>query len=437
MMKPASNHISDPRRPLVNQRVVVTGTGVCSSIALNTEEFADALRQSRSGFGLRTEREQKIIRVGAYLDEDQVNDALRHLAWPSQEVAGSANRLLRRTPLACRAGTLVAFEAVLQARLDTRAHGESIGLIIAGSNFHQQEVLENARHFFRKPEYVNPRYAVNLADAGLVGVISEILNIRGPGITVGGGAASGGLALHQAYQWVQSGMVTACVCVGGLSEFSALERQGFVNLGAMAEHSAKFEPHQVCRPFDRGAKGFVYGEGSGCLVLENFDHAQSRSVDALGEIRSASIGLSGSYSAEPSREAEVRVMQQSLQHAQLSPDAIGYLNSHGSSTPLGDAVECQAIRDVFGTEDGPMINSTKALTGHTYCATGVVETVATLLQMRGGFLHGNPNLDDPIDKQLRFVGKHSVDAIIDVAMSNSFGFGGINASLIMEVIRSL
>jgi malonyl-ACP decarboxylase len=270
-------------------------------------------------------------------------------------------------------------------------------------------------------------------DTDHVGTVSEIFKIQGEGFTVGGSSASGNLAIIKGHQLIQLELVEACLVIGALADLSPLELQGFYNVGAMGGKRYRDQPAQACRPFDRDHEGFIYGQAGGCLVLESFASARKRGIPVLAEIVGASLLLDANRLPNPREEGEVRVMEAALAQAKVKPGQIDYLNAHGTSSPLGDETEVKAIKRVFKENlPGLWINSTKGLTGHCLTAAGVIESIAVIIQMQQGFVHPNLNLENPIDSQCRFSRKESNRVSIDISMSNSFGFGGINTCLIFK-----
>ncbi|MEM7345723.1 MAG: beta-ketoacyl synthase N-terminal-like domain-containing protein, partial [Chloroflexota bacterium] len=252
------------------------------------------------------------------------------------------------------------------------------------------------------------------------------------GLTVGGASASGNGGIIQGYRLVQWDLADICVVVGAIQDLSPLEIQAFNSLGALGGKTIT-EATQVCRPFDARREGFIYGQGAGCLILESEASAKQRGVTLLAELAGCSLVLDGNHLTNPNPEGEARAMQQALQMANLSPGDVDYLNTHGTSSVLGDEAEINAIKAVFGEFTANVwLNSTKSVTGHCLTAAGVIEAIATILQMNGGFAHPNLNLEQPIDDQCCFVGQKSHPLNINVAMSNAFGFGGINSSVVFK-----
>ena len=236
-------------------------------------------------------------------------------------------------------------------------------------------------------------------------------------------------------QLLQLGIIDACVIIGAQADLSPLELQGYRNIGAYGGKRFSSEPEKACRPFDKDHEGFIYGQASGCLILETRESAERRGVEALAKIAGGSICLAGNRLSNPSEEAEVRTMREAVARSGIRAEDIEYINTHGTSSPLGDDVEISAITKVFTKHLSEVwINSTKGLTGHCLHSAGIIEAIATIIQMQDGFLHASVNLDNQIDDRCKFCGPKKIDFNVNCALSNSFGFGGINTSI---VIRSI
>jgi malonyl-ACP decarboxylase len=399
------------------KRIVVTGMGVRTAIAGNVAEFETALREGRTGVAWTASGVGRV--AAALLPADE---------GIPESMGAVARRVLRAAPLATRVGCAVALEAMLAANLTAAADYQRSAILVAGNNIHQRYMQEHYDRFRERPEHVNPRYAVSFLDTHVVAALSEIAGLGGAGFTVGGSMASGNVALYQAYYLLQAGAAPACICVGALADFGKLELRAFANLGALAVAGEESAPPGA--PFDRRHSGFAYGQGSACVILETEEHAAARGAAALAEVAGVALLLDGHAASDPSAAGEAAAMREALEQAGAS--TVDYLNAHGTGTPAGDEAECEAIASVFAGAPGPWINSTKALTGHTLYAAGIVEAVATVIQMNGGFVHANPGLRVPIAPGLRFAGRVAEEAKIEVALSNSFSVGGINSSVVLR-----
>ncbi|MDD2709949.1 MAG: beta-ketoacyl synthase N-terminal-like domain-containing protein [Verrucomicrobiae bacterium] len=416
--------------------VVVTGLGIVCSIAQNVSEFARGLREGRCGI---TSLDDPSAPSG---QTSQIGGVIRGFSWqnwlenlkPAHPLLFSrARKALNNTTDSTRFSACAAMQAYLDAKLgDGSQPLDDVGLIVGGNNLSQGYIAQNAEKFRQPNRRINPKYAISFFDSNQVGSISEILSLRGMGFTIGAASASGNAAIFNAFQWIRHGLLERCLVVGANMDLSPLEWEGFAILGAAFAGGTK-DPSRACRPFDQTHEGFVWGQGSACVMLESKASAQKRNVPIQGEIAGASLVLDGHHHPDPSVDGEIRAMQAAIAQSGVRAGQIGYVNAHGTSSPLGDRTECQAIRTVFRDHLAHVrINSTKSLIGHCLSAAGVIEMAACLIQLNHGFLHPNLNLREPIDPDLNFACSQAEPLHTACALSNSFGFGGINSSLVLK-----
>lgn len=427
---------------VATQPVVVTGVGVVSAIGIGAGEFERSLREGTSGVGLLSEADGGgWVRVAARLKGFAWAGALERWFADEPASAASGRRVLGNTTDSTRWSVVAGIEACQDAGL-TRSSGtagaEDTALILAGSNLSQAYVYRNIARSVGGEGRINPRFAISSLDTNQLGCLSEILGLRaGIGWTTGGASASGNVALYQAWRMLRAGECVRCLVVGAGSEFSPAEFEAFAMLGAASTRVPDDgRAGRVCCPFDQAHSGFVWGEGAGALMLETAASAQARGQRVWGEVLGASVVLDGTHLPEPSTDGEARAMERALSAAGLGADRLDLLNAHGSGSPLGDRTECAALRRVLGDAAGRVpVQATKAMTGHCLGASGVLEAVACLVQMRGRYLHPNPHLDRPIDNGLRWAGPTAEPGPIRYALSNGFGFGGINSSVVLGAPR--
>ncbi len=243
--------------------------------------------------------------------------------------------------------------------------------------------------------------------------------------------ASGNAALHQAFSMLRGGGADACLCVGACTEWSGLEFASFANLGVLPSLQPGEDPASACRPFDRHARGFAYGQAAAALLLETEQAAAARNAPRLAELSAVSLRLEGQMGSDPSVEGEENAMRAALDAAGVRAHDVDYVNAHGTGTPAGDQAECEALSRVF-SGCAPWINSSKPLFGHTVSAAGILEAAATIVQLMRGFVHPNPNLMDAISPSLRLAGREAVVQQIQTAISNSFSFGGYYSSAVLK-----
>jgi len=418
--------------------VVITGTGVISSIGCNTDEFAVSLNSGKCGINFLQSPPGYIpsVKIGAQIREFSFDRQIRESAFPA-ELANRARLSARRSPFAVQCSVMAALEAWEEAELSARpVADEHKGIVISGSNLSQNYSYSLHKKFEEAPEYLTPSYALHFMDTDHVGTLSDIFKIKGEGFNVGGASASGNVAIIKAMQLIQLGLVDICIVAGTLADLSPMEFMSFSNLGAIGGKSFGSEPDKACRPFDKKHEGFIYGQAAACLVLESCQSAEKRGIKPLAELLSGVLVLDGNRLSDPNEDGEVRAMELALKQAGVSPRDIDYINAHGTSTPSGDITEIRAIKRLFKERLGEIwINSTKSLTGHCLYSAGIIEALAAIIQMKEGFVHPNLNLEEPIDKECTFSRGTAVKANLKTSLSNSFGFGGINTSIILRVIN--
>jgi malonyl-ACP decarboxylase len=408
--------------------VVVTGIGVLTSIGAGRKAFADGLRSGACGIAFDPS-DGLGIAARAPFDFEECLAALGL----SQTIHSRALKAGRRAPPSIQSSIISALEAWLHA-FGADAHGPAhqANIIVAGNNIAPGYQHRMQARFASSPELIPASYALHFLDTDHVGTLSEVLQSRAEGFTVGGASASGNMAILQAWRQIRHGISGTCLVVGAMTDLSPLELQSFRNAGALGGKRYAGEPLLACRPFDLDREGFIYGQGSACLVLESADSAKARGAEILGHIAGAAACLDANRQSNPSVEGEARAMRLALEQAGMPPESVDYVNAHGTSSVAGDEAEVKALKEIFSSRIGEVrINATKGLTGHCLHAAGVVEAAATLLQMNLGFIHPNRNLDRAVDPVCGFAGAVAQDAEISVALSNSFGFGGINTSLII------
>jgi malonyl-ACP decarboxylase len=269
-------------------------------------------------------------------------------------------------------------------------------------------------------------------DTYQLGVLSELFNIQGEGFTVGAASASGNLALIEGTRLIKNGDTDICIVMGTLADLSPAEIQGFINLGAMGGKTLTENPEKACCPFDAAHEGFIYGQSAACIILESRESANKRGVKSLAQIKGFANKLQGSHLTDPSEEAEFNVMKRAVEMGDCELSDVEYINTHGTSSPIGDITEIAAIKSLFKADvKNIWLNSTKSISGHCLWSAGVVEAISTVIQIQNSFVHPNLNLENPIDTECRFVGTEAAHANIRLALSNSFAFSGIHSSILI------
>jgi len=368
--------------------------------------------------------------LGAFLPTFDYADALRQVAKLPDALVIAASKAGHRAPLTIQASILSALEAWQHAQLverDTAAL--RIGLDVAGHNTtrsYQERIMREGL------DYLPPSYALRFLDTDQVGTLSEIFNIKEEGFLVGGASASGNVALIQAARMIQFGLLDVCMVVGVMADLSSFELQGFHNIGALGSQRFQSDPQQACRPFDQERDGFIVGQGSGCIILESHAAATAATVPILAEIKGSGMSLDANRYAYPSRDGEMRAMQKALHQAECPIEEIDYVNAHATSSVIGDQTEIDAIECVFNQHCADLVvNATKGFLGHCLYAAGILEVIAMVVQMQNSFLHANLNLASPLDTQC-CLPQSTLQQSVTFGMSNSFGFGGMNTSIILQ-----
>ncbi|NUT44680.1 MAG: polyketide beta-ketoacyl:ACP synthase [Thermoactinospora sp.] len=410
-------------------RIVVTGMGVLCSVASDVPSFAEALREGRCGIVPMPDPGDGGPRLAA-----PVRDFCFSESASAFEAGRLALRAAHRSPEPLQMDLVTAMQAFEDAGLHRSAPpADRLGLVVSGHNLSSGYVHDLHPKYEDNPAHLPARFALHFMDTDRVGTVSQVLGIKGEGYTVGGASASGNVGLVNGSRLVESGSVDACLVVGAMTDLSPMEKRGLATIGAVAGADTEDPEQAGCRPFDEHHEGFVAGQGAACVVLENEESARSRGARVLAELAGYDLKLSGTSMPEPDEDGEATVMANAMAMAGIGPDDVDYVNAHATATPRGDEIEVLALRRALGEAFGkPWVNSTKGLVGHCMCAAGVVEAVATIIQMRHDFVHPNLNLNRPINDDCRFVPDTAQPARIGHALSNSFGFGGFNTSVVLR-----
>lgn len=416
--------------------VAITGMGILSAVGQGTTVFKEALLQGRNNFTAQVFSPLSVPIIAALIKNYSSAHLLQSLlSLPTNHTENRVahlHKMFHQLPHNIELSLIATDEAWHQAKLDKHPLDPMrVGIIVAAQNSTSHYQFDLYDKFQAQPSYISPSYALHFMDADYLGYLSDIFSIFGEGFTVGAASASGNVALYQAYQLLKTGQHDAYVVVGALADLSPMELQGFYNIGALGGEHFMQEPNKASRPFDKDSDGFIYGQATACMILESVASATKRKVPILGYMLGGAVVLDGNYLSNPSQTGEVRAMQQAIRTSGISVEQINYINTHGTSSPLGDNVELAAIESVLNTHKSAVIlNSTKSIVGHCLWSSGIVEAIATIIQMQNKFVHPNLNLENPIINSSNFVGLESQNYVVKTALSNSFGFGGINSSLV-------
>ncbi len=412
----------------MKRRAVVTGLGVVTSLGRNVEVFWDRVVRGDSGVGPISLFDVSGYRVqfGGQVHWEPENEDIATLK--------ELKRLDRFTQFALAS----AKDAVSDSGLDFSAEdpyrcGVVIGSGIGGLwEFEVQEERLLHKGVDKVSPFTIPKLMVNSAS----GHVSSLYGIRGPNFAVATACASAANSIGSALRAIQYGDADVMVTGGSEAALTPIGLAGFQNMRALSFRGDA--PQQASRPFDAGRDGFVLAEGAGVVVIEELEHAKKRGARIYAELKGYGASGDAGHITQPDDEGRGagRAMEMALADAGMNPDSMQYINAHGTSTPLGDKAETRAMKRVFGDHAKRLaISSTKSQLGHTLGASGGIELVVCSLTVSRGVITPTINLDTPDpDCDLDYTPKTARQAQVDVAMSNSFGFGGHNASLVIARI---
>jgi 3-oxoacyl-[acyl-carrier-protein] synthase II len=407
------------------RRVAVTGVGLVSPLGVGTAENWQALLEGRSGIGpiTRFDAAEYPSRIAGevqgfnpldYLDKKEVkkSDTFIHYALAAARFALEDSRLVIDEENAERVGVVI---------------GSGIGGLPLIESMHRT-LLEKG------PGRVSPFFIPGLIVNMAAGQVSIHHGAKGPNTSPATACTTGLHAIGDAFRFIQAGEADAMIAGGAEAVITPLAMAGFCAMRALSHRND--EPEKASRPWDAQRDGFVMGEGCGLVVLEELEMAKRRGAPIYAEVVGYGMSADAYHISAPHPEGDgaVRVMKIALKDADLAPETIGYINAHGTSTPLGDLSEVRAIKRVFGDHAYKLaVSSTKSSTGHLLGAAGGLETGILALAVHHQTLPPTINLDEPGEGcDLDFVPHKARPVSLDYAMSNSFGFGGTNASIILK-----
>src|SRR5579871_4272176 len=402
------------------RRVVATGMGIVSSIGSNAQEVAASLHAGKSGVS----RAQKFAEMGF---RSQVQGA------PSLTAEESVDRRAMRFLGGGAAWNHVAMEqAIVDSGLEPdEVSNERTGLIMGSGGPSTRTIVESADIArSRGPKRVGPFAVPKAMSSTASATLSTWFKIKGLSYSISSACATSNHCIGAAYEQILHDKQDV-MFAGGCEELDWTLSVLFDAMGALSS-AYNDSPSRASRAYDRNRDGFVISAGAGVLVLEDYDRAKARGARIYGEIVGYGATSDGHDMVAPSGEGAARCMRQALARVRVPID---YINPHATSTPVGDLKEIEAIRQVFGSgEKCPPISATKSLTGHSQGATGVHEAIYSLLMMQNGFICESAHIDeiDPAFSDMPIVRKRRDDVKLRSALSNSFGFGGTNATLVFK-----
>jgi 3-oxoacyl-[acyl-carrier-protein] synthase II len=407
------------------RRVVVTGLGAVTPVGVGAKAYWDAITAGRSGVGPLT-----------LVDPEPVPSKVAAECLEFDPAASLGPKEAKRLDRSVQFGLTSAREAWEDARIEGAVDKDETGVVFATGIGGISSLLASEKVLHAKgPNRVSPFTVPQLMPNAAAGQIAMKLGLRGPNFCTTTACAASNHAIGLAFQAIRQGEAVAMIAGGSESAFVDIALVAFAQMTALA---TKFNdrPEEASRPFDALRNGFVMGEGAGALILEERDHALRRGAQIHAELIGFGQSADAFHITAPSEDGSgaALAMTRALRSAGLEPEAIGYINAHGTSTPTGDASETRAIRLAFGDHaDRLAVSSTKSMIGHLFGAAGAVEGVATVLAIRDGILPPTINQTDPDPAcDLDYVPNTARKATVEVAMSNGFGFGGHNAVVVFR-----
>jgi 3-oxoacyl-(acyl-carrier-protein) synthase len=420
------------------ERIVITGMSINTPLGDSLDGFLGRLLHGDSALSnwKKLDVSRCYSKVGADLSDYDVDAKLRNLtAKLPPDVAKRAGKLVAKSPWTTRLSVLLSLDAFTDGGVfGAQPDLDRVAVIVAGHNINFNYQYENRLQYAEEPDFMDSLLALTGLDTDHAGCISEVLGTRGPICTMGAACASGNAALRAAVDEIRYHDSDMALVVGAVLDFSPVELHAMCLMGAITFQSFNDAPAKASRPWDTKREGFVPAHGGGALLIESLSSAQRRGARIYAEVLGVEANSDANHLPQPSEEGQARLMKRLLDKCAIPPEHIDYINAHATSTPLGDVTEIRSIKRVFGSHAYKLkVNATKSMLGHTCWAAPVVETVASVLQMRAGKLHpsiGIDELDPEVDLDV-CRGGGPVDWPVRTMMKNSFGFGGINCVSIL------
>jgi 3-oxoacyl-[acyl-carrier-protein] synthase-1 len=402
------------------RRVVITGTGIYSCIGKDVSEVTKSLYKGQSGIVFSQERKDLGFRsaLTGYLDKPDLQGLIhrRYRNYMSQEAEYAY---------------LSTIEALKQAKMEQDFLDNNEVGILFGNDSTAKSVIESADIIRTKKDttLVGSGAIFQSMNSTVTMNLSTIFRLKGINFTISGACASGSHSIGMAYTMIRHGYQNIVIC-GGAQEVNAMAFGSFDGIGAFSIRESA--PTQASRPFDIGRDGLVPSGGAATVILETLESALRRGAPILGEVIGYGFSSNGGHISQPNVDGPSRSLRMCLKDAEIMTKDIGYINAHATSTIIGDMNEAKAIYEVFGTEK-PLLSSTKSMTGHECWMAGASEIVYSLAMMHNDFIAPNINLETPDEDSAKLnIAKTTIEKNFDIFLSNSFGFGGTNSTLIVK-----
>ncbi|MBL7720086.1 MAG: beta-ketoacyl-[acyl-carrier-protein] synthase family protein [Flavipsychrobacter sp.] len=400
-------------------RVVITGMGIYSSLGKSKEEVAKSLFEGKSGIILDPKRKEMGYRSGltGYVERPQLKGLLDR-----------RSRIMM--PEHAEFAYMATLEAMAQAGMTTEYFEQYETGIVYGNDSCAQPVIEAIDLIREKKDtmMVGSGSVFQVLNSTVTMNLATIFKLRGINFSISAACASGSHSIGLGYMFIKQGLQDRVIC-GGAQEVNIYSMPNFDALGTFSTREE--EPAKASRPFDAARDGLVPGGGAATVILESLESAQARGATILAEVIGYGFSSNGQHISNPSVEGQVRSIGRSLKEAGISAADIQYINAHATSTPAGDGSEAEAIFEVFGGK--VPVSSTKSMTGHECWMAGASEIVYSMLMMQNSFIAPNINFETPDEHSAKInIVPETLKKDFDLFLSNSFGFGGTNSSLVVR-----
>lgn len=407
----------------MSQRVVITGMGIYSCIGKNKEEVLQSLYEGKSGIGVAPERKELGYRSSLCGILEKPN--LKGLLDRRQRMCLSEHG---------QYAFLATTEALAQAGIDSDYLAQHEVGILYGNDSSAEAVIVGVDTIREKKNtmLVGSANIFQSMNSTITMNLATIFNLRGINFTISGACASGSHSIGMGYMLIKQGL-QECVICGGAEEVNKFSVGNFDALNAFSVRED--DPTKASRPFDKNRDGLVPSGGAATVILESYESAVKRGATILGEVIGYGFSSNGDHISVPNVDGPKRSLQMAIRDAGVALEEIKYVNAHATSTPIGDLNEAKAIAEVFG-EHKPYVASTKSFTGHEMWMAGASEIVYSMLMMQNNFVAANLNFEEPDEASANInIPSERVDVEFDTFLSNSFGFGGTNSSLVVKKFK--
>ncbi|HLS71080.1 MAG TPA: beta-ketoacyl-[acyl-carrier-protein] synthase family protein [Chitinophagaceae bacterium] len=401
------------------ERVVITGIGIYSSLGKNLKEVEASLRMGKSGIVFREDRKELGYRsaLSGHVERPQLKgilDRRARIMMPEQSEFAYISTL----------------EALENANLSLEDVANNETGIIFGNDSSAQAVIEGVDILRDKKDtmLIGSGSVFQVLNSTVTMNLATIFKLKGINFTISAACASGSHSVGLGFMYIKQGLQDRIIC-GGAQEVNKYSMPNFDALGTFSVQ--EYDPTSASKPFDRNRDGLVPGGGAATLVLESLSSAKKRGAPILAEVLSYGFSSNGIHISNPDKEGQIISINRALEQGGISKEVIDYVNAHATSTPAGDGVEAQAIFETLGGK--VPVSSTKSMTGHECWMAGASELVYSLLMMQGGFIAPNINFKEPdVDTEKINIIAEAVEKELNTILSNSFGFGGTNSSIIIQ-----